>query len=203
MPSPTLKPEVLCWGRGDEISYLLRPVHEEPRSLTLIWGDSGIGKTTLLEEFHRTVGGGDYLAGFYQCQRDTAADPLLKCLQKLLDDRVYSIEEWPQVMIEGLRRVKERLRNPRQVGRLLAGAFGAVEKAPVAGKWAQVVSKGLGAAADLVGPGIGLPAEILRTDRRRRFAAMDRQDCRSLRKPKPDSLVYNYVATGLKRENRV
>ncbi len=160
MSSPTLNPIVRCWGRGDEISYLLRPIHDEPRSLTLIWGDSGIGKTALLQEFHRTVGGGDYLAGFYQCQRDTGTDPLLKCLQKLIDDRVYTIDEWPQVMIEGLQRVKGRLQNPRQVGRLLGGAFGAVEKAPVVGKWAQVVSKGLGAVAELAGPGISLPAEM-------------------------------------------
>ncbi len=160
MSIPTLKPEVQCWGRGDEISYLLKPVHDEPRSLTLIWGDSGIGKTALLEEFHRTVSGGDYLAGFYQCQRDTGADPLLKCLRKLIDDRVYTIDEWPQVMIEGLQRVKGRLQNPRQVGQLLAGAFGAVEKAPLVGKWAQVISTGLGVAAGLAGPGISLPAEM-------------------------------------------
>lgn len=58
--------EVRCWGRGDEIEQLLEPIHDpnQPRYMTLVWGDSGIGKTTLLEEFHRRVAGGDYLAGF-------------------------------------------------------------------------------------------------------------------------------------------
>ena len=94
--------EIRCWGRGDEIAYLFEPLHDpkQPRSLTLVWGDSGIGETTLLEEFHRRIGGGDYLAGIYQCQRDTGADPLLKCLQNLIEQRIYTLEEWPDLMVE-------------------------------------------------------------------------------------------------------
>ena len=155
--------EMRCWGRGDEIEYLLEPIHNstQPRSLTLIWGDSGIGKTTLLEEFQRRVGGGDYLAGIYQCQRDTGADPLLKCLQNLLESRIYTLDEWPTLMVEGLRRVKDRLQNPLELGRLFSETLDAASKAPVVGKWVEVVSKGLEFVSTAAGPGTAIPSPMV------------------------------------------
>ncbi len=155
--------EVRCWGRGDEIEQLLEPIHDpnQPRSMTLVWGDSGIGKTTLLEEFHRRVAGGDYLAGIYQCQRDTGADPLLKCLQSLIEKRIYTLENWPDLMVEGLKDAKARLQNPVELGRLFSGTLDTIAKAPFVGKWAEVVSKGLGVVADAAGPRTAIPAQMV------------------------------------------
>ena len=42
---PSLRPdEVRCWGRGEELAYLLNQVEDKPRSITLVHGESAIGK---------------------------------------------------------------------------------------------------------------------------------------------------------------
>ena len=162
MGVPGLKTDdVSCWGRGDEIERLSEPIEKRKRSITLVYGDSGIGKTTLLRELHKRLAGEGIFRGFYECQRGAGADPLLRCLNSLLRDQVYTVESWPQLVGHGIAKVKDRLRDPDKLQQLSAGALAAAGEAPIIGKFAKVVSKSFGAVADFAGPGIQVSKELI------------------------------------------
>ena len=73
-----------CWGREGELSSLLDSVTDSRRSVTLVYGDSGIGKSTVLEEFAARLR--SYPRTFVGYYESSAADvdPLFHTLDDLL-----------------------------------------------------------------------------------------------------------------------
>jgi hypothetical protein len=70
---------------------LVNSITEEKRAATLVYGDSAIGKTTLLKDLNEHLwDDNDVLVGFYQTPSGDT-DPLLKCLSDLLK-RIYSFD---------------------------------------------------------------------------------------------------------------
>jgi DNA-binding Lrp family transcriptional regulator/GTPase SAR1 family protein len=88
--------KVQCYGRGEEIKRLNDFVQGR-RPAILVYGDSGIGKTTLLRSFCETLpsldpDNSDTLVGFYGVGGGEN-DPLLWSLDALLKT-IYTLENW-------------------------------------------------------------------------------------------------------------
>jgi 2-phosphoglycerate kinase len=45
-----MQPRTTCWGRKAEVAKILDLIRDSPRSALLLFGDSGIGKLTLIKE---------------------------------------------------------------------------------------------------------------------------------------------------------
>ncbi len=70
---------------------------QRKRSTTLLYGDSGIGKTTVLEALRdriRTERIPDAFCGFYECEVGKDADPAIPCFRDLLDHHLAGAKEW-------------------------------------------------------------------------------------------------------------
>src|SRR5712671_5344274 len=83
-----------CWGRDAEIKWLADRVNSQTKAAVLLYGDSAIGKTTVLREFcdiftdKKDVR--DVFVGFHGAlSGDT--DPLLRCLNDILV-KIYTID---------------------------------------------------------------------------------------------------------------
>jgi AAA ATPase domain len=82
---------VLVWGRGREIQDILRPILDrEKRSAVLLYGDSGIGKTTVLREVKTRLIIPGVVIGYHETSQ-ADSDPLLRTLDDLLK-QIYSRE---------------------------------------------------------------------------------------------------------------
>ena len=83
--------ESACRARDAEIETLLKPFGSgSGRSATLLFGDSGIGKSTLLREMERRLSAQDgFTAGLYECAVGDS-DPLLRALDRLLR-QIYTV----------------------------------------------------------------------------------------------------------------
>jgi hypothetical protein len=80
-----------CWGRDDALDALLKTLHTTKRSSTLLYGDSGIGKTTLLVELTKRIRGIDNTSvGFFESPV-AEPDPLLRTLDNLLSN-IYTLQ---------------------------------------------------------------------------------------------------------------
>ena len=86
---------------------------------------------------------------------------MLRCLNSLLQDEVYTVDAWRDLVLHGLSKVKDRLRDPERLQQLSAGALDAAGEAPIIGKFAKVLSKSLGTVADFAGPGIQVSKELI------------------------------------------
>jgi hypothetical protein len=77
--------ETICRAREQEIGSLLSPILSRAgRSATLLYGDSGIGKSVVLREIRRRLSARiNITAGFYECVIGDR-DPLLRALDDLL-----------------------------------------------------------------------------------------------------------------------
>lgn len=75
---------VACWARAAEISALIAPVLDAPRSATLLSGDSGIGKTTVLSEARDRLAALPGIRVGYHETFPSDNDPLLRALNNLL-----------------------------------------------------------------------------------------------------------------------
>ena len=81
-----------CWGRADEIESILVPILDRAEhSAVILYGDSGIGKSTVLEEVRLRLGSlPGVILGFYKTPQ-TDPDPLLHVLDALLS-QIYTVQ---------------------------------------------------------------------------------------------------------------
>jgi hypothetical protein len=80
-----------CWGRGDEIEEILKPIlNRGKRSAVLLYGDSGIGKSTVLREIRTRLNMPGIVVGFHETSQ-ADSDPLLRTLDDLLK-QIYTVE---------------------------------------------------------------------------------------------------------------
>ena len=163
MDELTLRPpNVECWGRGNEIGDLLSPIFSRKRSFTLVFGDSGIGKTTLFQELYRRSAGEGVFRGLHEFKRGTRSDPLLLCLDSLLKNHVLRLENWEELLLQGLHRAKASLLDPFRLQQTLSGISEIVTEAPGVGALAKVLTGSLKTFANLTSPDLGIPKEMVR-----------------------------------------
>jgi hypothetical protein len=100
-----MQPGTTCWGRKAEVAKILDVIRDSPRSALLLFGDSGIGKSTLIKEVahmleHKSLVPQQLLAprefyvGFYEAT-PSDNDPLLRSLDNLLR-QIYSVGGIPE-----------------------------------------------------------------------------------------------------------
>jgi hypothetical protein len=86
-----MQQEVRCWGRADELEELLIRIFKNTKSATLVYGDPGIGKSTVLREVRsRLLGAEKLYVGFWETFASDP-DPLLRTLDDLLR-HIYTTE---------------------------------------------------------------------------------------------------------------
>jgi hypothetical protein len=98
----TMQPGTTCWGRKAEVAKVLDVIRDSPRSAVLLFGDSGIGKFTLIKEVahmleHKslvsaaaTAGAEGILRRFLRGHAIRQRSPLLRSLDNLLR-QIYSV----------------------------------------------------------------------------------------------------------------
>jgi len=137
---------VLCWGRETDIELLCSRIYSEnaPRSLTLVHGDSGIGKTTLLRALQQRVNEPSVFCGYYEAQPGAGYDPLWLALDDLLMNHVYGIPNWQQQVRVAVTQAKASLQNPKKLQVFALEASGAIIQSIPLGKIAGPISAALG-----------------------------------------------------------
>lgn len=92
-----------CWGRIDELDSLKNLVLDHNRAVALICGESGIGKTTLLNELENKLRRyPNVYTGLHEV--DPGDNPLPHCLNKLADHiRGESRPAEAKAVLEGAR----------------------------------------------------------------------------------------------------
>lgn len=143
------------------MARLFNRIENEPRSFTILCGDSGIGKTTVVEELERWLGATTFCAR-YECQRGDSADPLLKCLDNVLRRHVYAVENWLTLVERGLASARGRLKDPIRVANLFGSVLGVIGESQVQhAAFAKVTSKAFSVVREAFDPGITVPSSLI------------------------------------------
>jgi hypothetical protein len=147
-----------CYGREDELAFLRGRI-DGTRSVTLVIGDSGIGKSTLVDELRMRLAGPAVFVGAYEAQRGDGADPLVRCLASLLDRHVSGVEGWQGQVHAAVQRLWRNLKNPERLRNFFLGLTRAAGELPYVKEFGKAASEAITAVTHITGVGEGLPAE--------------------------------------------
>jgi AAA+ ATPase superfamily predicted ATPase len=138
-----------CWGRDAEIEWLVDRVNTQTKAAVLLYGDSAIGKTTVLREFCGIFTGKkdvkNVFVGFHGAlSGDT--DPLLRCLNDILV-KIYTIDNIKEQLAIACKQASAKF----SVGgtrKFLMKILKLGEHAPGLGEFAKAAIKGFEIVAD-------------------------------------------------------
>src|SRR5260370_12074275 len=137
---------VSCWGRNDDLDHLATSVWTQRKSGTLVYGDSGIGKTTLLKALvQRLRSSPDVIIGLCEAVEGDS-DPLLRCLNALLKS-VYTLDNVGKQIEIACRNARISVSGMRK---FLTKALSAFGDAPGVGLFAKAALSTLDIVADSV-----------------------------------------------------
>jgi hypothetical protein len=135
-----------CWGRNEELQWLADHVNSRTKAAVLLYGDSAIGKTTVIRKFCETLTGKkDVFVGFHGAlSGDT--DPLLRCLNDILV-KIYTVDHIKEQLAIACRQAsaKSSLEGTRK---FLMKILKLGEHAPGLGEFAKTAIKGFEIVAD-------------------------------------------------------
>src|SRR6266568_2937561 len=147
-----MHPGTACWGRTTEVTRMLDPIQNTSRSVQLVFGDSGIGKSTLLQELlhklehknllpHQLLTSGEIYVGFHKTT-PSDDDPLLRSLDNLLR-HIYSVGGIPEQARVDWAKLKKSL-SLRGVREFLTGIQKSVVESSGLGVFAKAAIAGFG-----------------------------------------------------------
>ena len=124
------------YGRTKDLEFLRHGTRL--RSATLVYGDSGIGKSAILQRLRDEFSapmmlaqyGSDVLCGFYECSLGDDKDLLVRTLDSFLTRNVLNLNNWQVAVKAALAQSKANLKDPQKLAEYCAGLGQAVAELP-------------------------------------------------------------------------
>jgi AAA+ ATPase superfamily predicted ATPase len=137
-----------CWGRDEELRWLADSVNSRTKAAVLLYGDSAIGKTTVIRKFCETFSEKkDVFVGFHGALSGDA-DPLLRCLNDILV-KIYTVDHIKEQLAVACRQASAKF-SLEGTRKFLIKILKLGEHAPGLGEFAKTAIKGFEIVADAV-----------------------------------------------------
>jgi hypothetical protein len=151
-----------CWGRDAEIEWLADQVNSQTKAAVLLYGDSAIGKTTVLREFCDTFTDKkdvkDVFVGFHEALSG-GTDPLLRCLSDILE-QIYTVDHIKEQLAIACRQASAKF-SLEGTRKFLMKILKLGEHAPGLGEFAKTAIESFEIVADAAG-GLDLKANDIK-----------------------------------------